>query len=381
MPPSSRKLAAALGFLGICLLVTVMMLMRKAGAPPQPPRRLPLPQPAQPKTLRVVEAPVFGSGEFGRMLREGSLAWLETRQRDAGGLIVMWDITGDKTWLLEAADRFPDHPAVAMAMLEWHLTRPELEAKRNDSGVPDPLLWTGRLRAADPGNPVVDLLEAMVLEKAAPAIGKEGPSPEHESQVQALLEASLAKAAPPDLYLTARRQLRKEAALAAGATAREAARFSMSGGLDVELRIQQAFLPRSNFHPGLKEFAGFKLREIDPGPENLRLQVSDSLLAMPGLSLSAARSILEEGDRFLKGLDPNLIMGDTGETVGSWLQAQAEHPREEWALLAREKEVTGYLGTAPESFIAEYAGRYAVEGEVAAMRWAVGEIDRAKENR
>jgi hypothetical protein len=62
--------------------------------------------------------PKFGTPEFNERIADRARAWLDSRGRDAAGLITVWDLTGNPKILDEALTRFPDDPRVCMAMIE-----------------------------------------------------------------------------------------------------------------------------------------------------------------------------------------------------------------------------------------------------------------------
>ena len=86
--------------------------------------------------------PKFGTSEFNRRALERGRKWLDSRGRDAGSLVGMWDLTGDESLLMEAAERFPDDPRVCMSMIQR-------AAKDPKQAMP----WIERLIAREPVNP------------------------------------------------------------------------------------------------------------------------------------------------------------------------------------------------------------------------------------
>ncbi|MBL9154042.1 MAG: hypothetical protein JNK37_16235 [Verrucomicrobiales bacterium] len=75
-------------------------------------------------------------------------AFVESRQRDATSLIAALYLSGDPAWLDEAAERFPDRPEVALAVL----MRGEAAETQG--------LWIERLKRNDPENAVGHLFAA-----------------------------------------------------------------------------------------------------------------------------------------------------------------------------------------------------------------------------
>ena len=89
------------------------------------------------------------NGHIAKLTTEQIEDYVESRGRDALSLIVASFLSGsaDK-WLEEAAERFPDDPRVAAAML----------IKRGNS--PEASEWIARLKEHDPGNSLGYLLAA-----------------------------------------------------------------------------------------------------------------------------------------------------------------------------------------------------------------------------
>lgn len=96
--------------------------------------------------------PKFGTPEFKRTLFERGQKWLDSRGRDAAGLLAVWNLTGDKAFLDEAADKFPNDPRVCMEMIQRGGSRKGL------------LPWIERLIAAQPLNPEGLYQKARILQ-------------------------------------------------------------------------------------------------------------------------------------------------------------------------------------------------------------------------
>ncbi len=80
-------------------------------------------------------------GEFAKLTPEQIERYVESRGRDASSLIVAAMLGEDSDeWLDEAAERFPDDPGVAAAMILHRGENPEAGE------------WIGRLKENDPGN-------------------------------------------------------------------------------------------------------------------------------------------------------------------------------------------------------------------------------------
>ena len=89
------------------------------------------------------------NGDIAKLTSEQIEDYVESRGRDALSLIVASFLSGSvDEWLEEAAERFPDDPRVAAAML----------IKRSSS--PEASEWIARLKEHDPGNSLGYLLAA-----------------------------------------------------------------------------------------------------------------------------------------------------------------------------------------------------------------------------
>ena len=168
-------------------------------APPAPRQSAATPAPAR----KPAPPPVFGSAEFKKMLIQGSASWLEARHRDAPGLLALWDISGDETYLREAAAKFPDAPPVCTAMLDHWVT------SQGRMSVEEAQLQVDRLIAAAPDNPMSYYWEACFLDQLPRSTWKP-PNPGYVETLTATLQTALSKSGGPDRYLTGRRMVRKK---------------------------------------------------------------------------------------------------------------------------------------------------------------------------
>src|SRR5436190_541375 len=67
---------------------------------------------------KQASVPEFGTDAFKKYILERGAKWMESRNRDAGSLVAMWDLTGDGSLLDEAAAKFPNDPRVCVAMIQ-----------------------------------------------------------------------------------------------------------------------------------------------------------------------------------------------------------------------------------------------------------------------
>lgn len=110
-----------------------------------------------PVAAKTAEKPLpeWGTPEFNKTILERCAKWVESRGRDAASLVAMWDLAGEESLLLEAAEKFPDDPRVCVAMI-GHLT-----AKGGDA-----LPWAERMIENEPKNPAGHYWRATLLGKA-----------------------------------------------------------------------------------------------------------------------------------------------------------------------------------------------------------------------
>ena len=103
----------------------------------------------------VEKWPAFGTPEFTTAALARGEKWLSARGRDAASLVAAWDLTGEESMLLEAADNFPDDPRVCLAMIH-----------RLQSSDRDASQWIERLAQAEPQNPAALYLRAAAQRKS-----------------------------------------------------------------------------------------------------------------------------------------------------------------------------------------------------------------------
>lgn len=369
MQPSKTTLAGAVLVLLAGGWMMWLLLMRRPDSPALPPAApAPRQAAATPAPARKhTPALVFGSREFKKMLVQGSAAWLEARHRDAPGLLALWDISGDETYLREAADKFPDDPQICTAMLDHWLTTPDRMS------VEEAQLQVDRLIAAAPDNPMSYYWEAYFLDQLSLSTW-EPPNPGYAETLTATLQTALSKPGVPDRYLSQRRMVLKEAALAAGASPREAARLSMNGASLAAM--ESKFINRLAFSREKTSQSPADLELTD-----LSIQASQHLAQVPGLTVRFQQRLAQLESMSVSMLlerDPDAVIPETGQSVREYLDQRRLHPTEEETLLRQESAVTRFLGEMPDPVIAKYADLLALEGEFSAIRWAVGEMARKR---
>ena len=151
--------------------------------------------------------PPFGTPEFKQRMLERSAAWLAARGRDARGLMAISDLTGDKSFLNEAVEKFPDDPRTILAKIHsLHLS--------------DPDHWEAieRMIALDPDNPEGFFLKARAYMN----------NTVHPREAMEAIRAAAAKPRPRESYLADRLWTMHEASMAAGASEADALRHALS---------------------------------------------------------------------------------------------------------------------------------------------------------
>ena len=155
--------------------------------------------------------PKFGTDEFKSALKARGLKWLDSHGRKSHDLLTMWDLTGDRALLDEAAEKYPYDPRVCMVLAQ----RPVLERK----------LWIERFIAAEPDNPEGFYLKAWVL---MPDDWMFNRRRDHAGAIAALREAAAKVPGMRDTHGSDRMKTMREAGLAIGATPAEAARLALA---------------------------------------------------------------------------------------------------------------------------------------------------------
>ena len=153
--------------------------------------------------------PEIGTPQFKHLARDRALPWLDARGRDPAGLVAMWDLTGDESFLTEAADRFPHDPIVCIAMIGK-------EANTASKALP----WIERFLATQPHNPHAWHLKAWALLES------------DLGGALIALQQAVTEGGPRESMVSVRAWTVREAALAAGMSAGNAARLAIDAPLD-----------------------------------------------------------------------------------------------------------------------------------------------------
>lgn len=300
--------------------------------------------------------PKFGTPEFKNTLHERGQKWLDSRGRDAAGLIAMWDLTRDKALLAEAAKKFPDDPRVCMAMIQQ-------AADVVHKAIP----WADRLLTAEPNNPEGAYLKAMALMAIHDRAGA----------IEALRRAA-AMSGQRDTHLRDRIVTAREAALAIGVSPGDAVRLAFAGPLE-KGTTSQIFEGATNAIMG--EMAAAKT----PGKEDYLIEIAGiALVTAEKFSDAQPLMILDELSAsqlkkyILAYLPDDTEIGEGGRSVGS-LRAEVEgRGRYLEQCIQRSGEVAALLEAAGDDGMVSYANCLLAHGEQAAQSRLLQEAGEAK---
>jgi hypothetical protein len=328
------------------------LLNRKPDA--APPASRTVPASASPGTDNsVVPAPSplpeYGSHLFQSVMHERGLVWLNSRGRDAAGLIALWDITYDEELLREAAEKFPTDPGVCRAMIQESRGHAQTEQ-----------LWIERLLAAQPGNP-----DNLYLKCASLLSGDD-----RAGALAVLRDAVLVKT-PRLTDLRSRALAIRDAALAAGAAPAAASRIALQA---------------SAVHSGSVEMAQGISRVLSEEIHDARVAGDEArLLYIAGLALAFADRLPHASPPLLSdttiasdlrttvlaSLSDDTEIGERGGVTVAQLKQDAQKWEDDlrniYTLGTRAEE---FLTTASDAVVAEYTERFLTDGEVSAWQWA-----------
>ncbi len=311
--------------------------------------------------------PKFGTPEFKHTLHERGLKWLDLRGRDAEGLTALFDLTGDKALLAEAAEKFPDDPLVCMLMIrhagEWK----------------DRLPWVERLITAEPANP------EGLYQKARALIGGEflvitgGASVIAGDRAGALaaLRQAASMSGPRNDHLGERMQTAREAALAMGGTAGDAVRLA----LDLLLPPRRTYASESMN----REILFTELREAKASGSDERV------MEIIGVGLRNAEkffdgqqlTIMEEMDAnqmkavMMNSCPDNTPIGDGGPSLDVLRDEVTARRRYLAEFHHREEEAWAILRTASDDVMVAYFASYMANGEFEARKWLLSRPPKA----
>jgi|GEM_PF-2870064 len=295
--------------------------------------------------------PEFGTPEFKRMALERGRKWLEYRGRDAASLIAAWDITGEESLLMEAAEKFPNDPRVCLAMI--------LHTK--DDGQKT-MPWIERLIAAEPNNSEGYFLKAGALMRDKDRAG-----------ALAALRKAVAAGGSLDDHLRERILTVREAALASGASVREAAQLALAaplmnstvsqslGGTGRFVRDEMKDAKAAGNEERMLEIAGLGLATVDRVSKSSAATLMDALIAG-----TFERAILAE-------LSDDIEIGANGRTVAQMKEEAAARHSQMQQFLKQAETAEKLLRESSDSVVSEYTDRFLLNGEVAAWTWLINQ--------
>ncbi len=312
----------------------------------------------------VGEAPAStaqpGTNLYARLAREESEklrpeqleGYLATNHRSAGSLLAAYGATGDRAFLREAMEKFPNDPHVALAA--YYLAGP-YDSQQPASG--ERRRWLEALRNSDPGNALGSYLAAADLFKSG--------------QTEAALKALTEAADRPCLnqFILENLQNGEEAYTAAGYSEAEA-----KGRAAMEVPLPQ--------YVDLK-LAGTKLAELAASYRQAGDEASAQAALQMGLALGErlssgkSESLIQElvgiavQKRLLSEVSPGAAVDAEGRTAQARLDQLLQH-REDLKALARQSEDA--LQTMSDQDIGHFFDRTRSFGEEAAMRWVVERV-------
>ncbi len=325
------------------------------------PRVVATANPAQaPLTSQPVKSvdpwPQFGTPEFKTMALERGKKWLESRGRDAASLVAMWELTGDESLLLEAAERFPNDPRVCLGMIQH-------AGKDGTAALP----WIERLIAAEPDNPNGHYLKVSALMQL-----KDGAGALVALRAAAALKGTL------DDHLRDRILTVREAALASGAGIRDASALALVAplshstayqtfaGASRVLRAEIVAAKADGDQDRLVQIAGFGMAVV----AHANAGASDSLVhELVGLTVEKA--VLSE-------LPGDTEFGVSGRTVSEQRDEMELRRADIMQFIKQAEDCSGTLEGASDAVNAEYTDRFLLHGERAARTWLLEQFPPAK---
>lgn len=297
--------------------------------------------------------PKFGTPEFKSALKVRGLKWLDSRGRDAAGLVAMWDLTRDAELLTEASRKFPDDPRVCMAMIKC--TAPPARSR-----------WILSQITAEPGNP-----EGYYLKIASLA------EDDHAGALAALRQAAVLKG-PCNDHMAERIQTAREAAITCGVSTGDAARLALT------------ILWLRNLAEGtLHGVLGTIYRELEEAKTSGSEQ---RLMEIRTLGLATAEKFSD--DQFvsmrddmdaqqlksvmMEGLSDDALIGADGYSVGV-LRAEVSSQRKYLAAYHdMEDEADAALYNSNDADRVDYLNNYLAHGEAEARKWLLEHAGKGK---
>ncbi len=285
--------------------------------------------------------------------------WLDSRGRDAAGLIAAWDMARDDALLLEAAKKFPGDPLVCSAMIQ-HAGTNFREA----------MPWIERLIAAEPDNP-----EGLYHKAWALIAGND-----RAGAIEALRQAGTLPG-PRNTHLPDRMLAVRDAATAGAATRGDAARQALAVLGQRRSSDPGSYSPLFESAPEARggipaaltqelaaaKSAGNEARRM----EIIGIGISTAEQHSSGGAVSQWEELNARSLAFtlLVGLPDDTVVGDRGRTAGS-IRAEVQGLNQERRLLLTQSAaVRTLIREARDDVIWNYVELFARHGEVAAQKW------------
>lgn len=315
---------------------SVRLTAQPAGTPPEEP-------PAGNAVARLLEQLKLGNQPS---LDPAQLeSFLAQRQRSAEALLAAAQATGDKTFLREAMDRFPNDPRVAYAA--YYLSGPYDNQK---PASPERRRWLDAFKEADPDNALPYYLAARDDFRAGQADA-------------AVLELLAAADKPIEDYALDSIQNREEAYRSAGWPEAEARAVASSETVLPQLaELKQLSV-------NLTELANAYRQAGDPTSAEatlqMALQLGQELDRSAPFLINDLVAIAIEANA-LKAMDPGAQVGGESQTAQARLAA-IEQRREEIKTVGRQVE--NLLPTLSDQDLANYFDRIKMFGEEQASDW------------
>jgi hypothetical protein len=279
--------------------------------------------------------------ELPKLTPEQVESYLAGNQRSAGTLLAAFQATGDKRWLQEAKENYPNDPAVAYTAL----SKSESAEERRQ--------WLNTLKRVAPNNALADYLSANDYLKAGCT----------DDAVREL-EAAFAKPKLQD-YWVERVQNTEEAYLSAGYSAAEAKAVAL-GSLQLPQLAQFKQLAQ-----GVLDLAAAYRQAGDEASAQAAFQTGLNL----GQRLTTGQSTAIQDlvgmavERLALGaMDPAAPYGTAGQTVQDRIDDLLQQRQ---TIRALNQTAEGLLAILPEPDLVTFFDRQKVFGESPTLRWLV----------
>jgi hypothetical protein len=289
--------------------------------------------------------------ESPRLTLEQAESFVQQNHRSAESLLVARDASGERAFLREAMEKYPNDPRVAFraAFLSGSYASEEegLKAQRQ---------WLDTLKQSAPDNALGDYLSAANHFKSG----------QGDLAVQELLAAG---SKPLQDYSLDFIQSSEEAYRSAGYSDAEAKAVASSSLLLPQMsQFKQVGL-------SLAELAKTYRQSGDEASAQAALQMASNLGQRldGGGSLTLIQSLVGIAVQriALNAMDPNAPYGDSGQTVQNQIDALKQHRTDLGAIV---KQAEALLPTMSEQDLSNYFDRRKVFGEDATARWAVSKF-------